>query len=205
MPPGLTACTGLDALTQLLEAYVSKKATPFTDGLCTTGMKHAALSLARAFHAGDDARAREGMALASLFSGLALANAGLGAVHGLAGPMGGMFAAAHGNLCAALLAAVMAVNIEALKSRMPAAPALERYREVAGILTGRPNAGIEEGVTWVSDLRRQLRIPGLSFYGVDTHDFPLIVKKALRASSMRGNPVELTGEEIVRVLEKSMG
>jgi len=205
MPPQLTACTGLDALTQLLEAYVSKKSNPFTDALCTTGLKHAAVSLARAFHAGGDARAREGMALASLFSGLALANAGLGAVHGLAGPMGGMFAAAHGNLCAALLPSVMSVNVTALEARLPTSPALKRYREVASILTGQAEARIEEGVAWVSDLCQQLNVPGLSSYGVTTKDFPAIVEKSLFASSMRGNPVELTKKEVVRVLELSMG
>jgi alcohol dehydrogenase class IV len=204
MPPALTAGTGLDALTQLLEAYVSKKATPFTDGLCLTGLKRAAAGLLRAFRDGQNTAARQDMCLASLFSGLALANAGLGAVHGIAGPVGGMFPAPHGTLCAALLPAVMAANVSALKSRSPASPALMRYREVARILTGRPDAGITDGIDWVSNLRRQLKIPGLSSYGVTERDFSAIAENALRASSMRGNPVELTEKEIFRVLEASM-
>jgi len=119
MPPLLTAFTGLDALTQLMEAFVSNRANPLTDGLCREGMERAARSLLRAFQDGKDLDAREDMALAALFSGLALANAGLGTVHGFAGPLGGMLPAPHGALCGLLLPHVMEANVHALKTRVP--------------------------------------------------------------------------------------
>ena len=117
-PPAVTAATGLDALTQLLEAFISRKAGPMTDGFCREGLPRAVRSLRRAFENGSDLKAREEMALASLFGGLALANAGLGAVHGFAGPVGGMFGAPHGMVCAALLPHTMKANLAALRERV---------------------------------------------------------------------------------------
>jgi len=131
LPPEITASTGLDALTQVMEPYVSKRANPLTDALCREGMRRAARSLRRAYGQGDDAAAREDMALTSLFGGLALANAKLGAVHGFAGPMGGMFPAPHGAICGRLLPHVMAVNVRALQERLPGSEALRRYDEIA--------------------------------------------------------------------------
>ena len=117
MPPELTASTGLDALTQLIEAFVSNKANPLTDGVCREGLQRAGRSLRRAFEDGSDAEAREDMSLASLFSGMALANAKLGAVHGFAGPLGGMTDAPHGVICGKLLPYVMQANVRALQDR----------------------------------------------------------------------------------------
>ena len=127
LPPDLTAHTGLDALTQLIEPFLSVRATPLVDALCRDGIGRAARSLRAACANGRDAAAREDMALASLFGGLALANAGLGAVHGLAGPIGGMFPAPHGAVCAALLPHVMAANLSALRARAPASEALPAH------------------------------------------------------------------------------
>ena len=149
MPPPITASTGLDALTQVLEPYVSPFATPVTDAFCLDGLHRAARSLLRVYRSGDDARGREDMALVSLYGGLALANAKLGAVHGIAGPLGGMFDAPHGAVCAALLPQVMVVNIRALRERQPDSEALERYVEVAQILTGNPDASADDGTAWV--------------------------------------------------------
>ena len=144
------------------------------------------------------------LALASLFGGLALANAGLGAVHGVAAPVGGRFDAPHGATCAALLAAVLRVNLAALSARRPQSPALDRYREVAAIVTGRPDAEARDGIAWVEALVRALAVPGLSHWGASAADVPALVAKARAASSMKGNPVELTEAEIAEIVVASL-
>jgi len=204
MPPEVTASTGLDALTQVMEPYVSNKANPLTDALCREGMRRAARSLRRAYEHGDDAAAREDMALVSLFGGLALTNAGLGAVHGFAGPIGGMFPAPHGAVCASLLPHVMTVNVRALQERAPESVALRRYDEIARLLTGNERATAADGVAWVRELCAALRIPPLSAYGMTEADFPALKEKASRASSMRGNPIKLTAEEMEEVLARAL-
>ena len=204
MPPEVTASTGLDALTQVMEPYVSNKANPLTDALCREGMRRAARSLRRAYEHGDDAAAREDMALVSLFGGLALTNAGLGAVHGFAGPIGGMFPAPHGAVCASLLPHVMTVNVRALQERAPESVALRRYDEIARLLTGNERATAADGVAWVRELCAALRIPPLSAYGMTEADFPALMEKASRASSMRGNPIKLTAEEMEEVLARAL-
>lgn len=204
LPPAVTASTGLDALTQLIEPYVSVRANPMTDGFCREGMARAARSLRRAFDDGSDSDAREDMALASLLGGLALANAGLGAVHGFAAPVGGMFHAPHGAVCAALLPHVMETNLHALRQREADNPVLARYHEVGCILTGRPDATAEDGVTWLRDLRRHLEIPGLGRYGANREHVETLVEKASAASSMRGNPIRLTDDELRNILERAL-
>lgn len=204
LPPQLTASTGLDALTQLLEPFVSVRANPLTDALCREGLTRAARALPRAFADGSDLPARTDMALASLFGGLALANAGLGAVHGFAGPLGGMCGAPHGALCAALLAPCTAVNLAALASRAPQSPALTRYREAARIVTGNPAATESELVPWLKELVQQLEIPGLIQYGIEPSDFDAIVAKATQASSMKGNPIALTENELKHALTEAL-
>lgn len=200
LPPALTASTGMDALTQCLEPFVSPAATPLTDGLCREGLARAARGLRRAFTNGHDAAAREDMAIASLCGGLALANARLGAVHGFAAPLGGMFPAPHGVICGRLLAPVMAVNIRALRERAPDSPALARYAEAARILTGEPDARAEDGAAWAGGLCAELALPALRSYGVAEADIADVVAKARRASSMQGNPIALTDAELAEAL-----
>ncbi len=204
MPPELTASTGLDALTQLIEAFVSNQANPLTDGVCREGMQRAGRSLRRAFEDGRDADAREDMSLASLFSGMALANAKLGAVHGFAGPLGGMTDAPHGVICGKLLPVVCQANVWALQNRAPDSPALARFEEVARLLTGRDTARASDAVTWIEDLCQVLRLPGLRRYGLSEDDFPTAAAKARNASSMKGNPIELTDEELVGILRQAL-
>ncbi len=204
LPPEITARTGLDALTQLIEPYVCSRANPMTDALCVEGMRRVARSLRKAFENGHNANAREDMAVASLFGGLALANAGLGAVHGFAGPIGGMFAAPHGAICAALLAQVMETNIQALQQRAPGRGAPGRYEEVGRLLTASGNASGKDGVEWVGRLVSDLQIPRLGTYGIEPSHFRDIVEKAMQASSMKANPIALTGQELERILEKSI-
>jgi len=204
LPPAVTAATGLDALAQLIEPFVSKRANPLTDGLCREGMSRAARSLRAAVAAGYDARAREDMALAGLFGGMALANAGLGAVHGLAGPLGGMIRAPHGALCAALLPRVVEANLRALRAREPGSGALPRYREVARLLTDNPEAEAEDAVGWLDRLITDLDIPRLRDHGLTPEQIPELVGKAARASSMKPNPVELTSEELAAIVEAAL-
>jgi len=203
LPPEVTASTGLDALTQVIEPYVSNRPNPLVDALCREGLLHAARSLRRAYEHGDDAAAREDVALASLCGGLALANARLGAVHGFAGPLGGMFAAPHGAICGLLLPHVVAVNVRALTERQPGSKALRRYDEVAQILTGDARATAADGVAWVQGLCDALRVPGLGAYGVTEADVPVLVEKSAVASSMQGNPIQLTREEMGEILRRA--
>jgi alcohol dehydrogenase class IV len=199
VPPGVTATTGLDALTQLIEAYVSVRANPMTDAVCVAGIPRAAAALPRAWRDGHDLDAREDMAFASLWSGIALANAGLGAVHGFAGPVGGMFHAPHGAICAALLPHVMAANISALR-RASQTAALARFDRVARLLTGAPDAAADDAVVWLRELGDVVGTPRLGQFGITTHDIDRIVPNARRASSMKGNPIVLTHEELASIL-----
>jgi alcohol dehydrogenase class IV len=204
LPPAVTAATGLDALTQLIEPYISIRANAFTDMYCLEGMRRAARGLMTAYRDGRNREARRDMALASLLGGLALANAGLGAVHGLAAPIGGMFPAPHGAVCAALLPHAMEVNIHALRVREPHGPGLERYTTVARTLTGQADAKAEDGAEWVARTCRELAIAPLATYGVRNSDVQELVEKASRASSMKGNPIALTPEEVAEVLTRSL-
>lgn len=201
LPPAITARTGMDALTQLIEPFVCSRANPMTDGLCVEGLVRAARSLRIAFHDGRNKSAREEMALASLFGGLALANAGLGAVHGFAGPIGGMFSnAPHGAICAALLPHVMSANIRALRQREERSQALERYDQIAQICTGDEHATADAGVDWLCQLINELQIPRLETYGIETGHTEELVRKASQSSSMKANPIALTPEELAGVL-----
>jgi alcohol dehydrogenase class IV len=211
MPPSVTASTGLDALTQLLEVYVSCQANPLTDGICREGLRRAGRSLRRAYEAcpersrmeGNDHNAREDMAIASLFSGLGLANAKLGAVHGFAGPLGGMYSAPHGVICARLLPFVMDANVRALRQRSPASPALIKYDEAARLLTGSNSAKAADAVTWVRELCLALKVPSLARFGLKQQDFETIAAKAKNSRSMKGNPIELTDKELLNIIRQA--
>ena len=204
LPPAITASTGLDALTQLIEPFVSTKANPLADAFCREGIPRVARSLRRAWECGRDITARTDMALASLCGGLALANAGLGAVHGFAAPMGGMFSAPHGAVCAALLPQVMEANLRVLRERSPDDETSRRYGEVARLLTGNNQATADEGVAWVRALTAVPEIPPLRTYGMTANDFPTLTEKAAQASSMKGNPVALNAGELREILARSL-
>jgi alcohol dehydrogenase class IV len=188
LPADVTASTGLDALTQLIEPYVSVRANAMTDVFCVEGMRRVQRSLARAHRNGRDLDARADMAFASLLGGLALANAGLGAVHGFAAPIGGMFDAPHGAVCAALLPHAVDINIRALREREPEAEALRRYDDLG----------------WVAELCTQLEIPRLRTWGVTEEHVPELVEKAARASSMKGNPIVLTRDDLTDIVERAL-
>jgi alcohol dehydrogenase class IV len=204
LPPAITASTGLDALTQLIEPWVCARSNPLVDALCVEGIRRAARSLRAAFEDARNAAARRDMALASLFGGMALANAGLGAVHGLAAVIGGSFDAPHGAICAILLPQVMETNLRALRERDSAGEALRRYEAVARFLTGKENSTAHDGVEWVRRLVRDLKIPRLSAWRVTVGHIAEIVDKSLKASSMKANPIVLTHEELGGVLERAL-
>ena len=199
LPPAVTAATGLDALSQVLEPFVSRRANPVTDALCRDGLTRISRSLLRAFNNGEDLVAREDLALGALFGGMALANSGLGAVHGFAAPIGGCLNAPHGAVCAALLAPVMEANLAAAPSQTK-----DRYAEVARILTRNAGARPEQGVTWVRALTMELLIPGLAAYGLAEDAVAGLCEKATQASSMQGNPVRFSIPELETILRAAL-
>ena len=203
MPPAITASTGLDALTQLIEAFVSNRANPLTDGICIEGLKRGSRSIYIAYTSGDKS-AREEMCIASLFSGLALANAKLGAVHGLAAPLGGMLSAPHGIICARLLPFVIGMNVDVLIRKDPSSDSLKRFDTVAKILTRDANASAIDAVKWTRNICIEMKIAPLKELGLKESHIPEIVKQAKKSSSTKGNPVELTDEQLAQILQRAM-
>ena len=203
LPQDITATTGTDALTHLLETFVSNQANPFIDMYCREGMKRISRSLVNVYNDGTNLDAREDMSMASMLGGMALANVKLGAVHGFAGPMGGMFPVPHGAVCACLLPAVMEMNIEVLTAKKMN-DQLYKFHEVAQILTGSKKATASDGILWVKELVKVVKIPPLSDFGVTQNYFPELVEKAQKASSMKGNPVKLDEKQLTTILDKSL-
>jgi len=210
-PPAVTASSGMDALTQCLEPFVSVLANPVTDGLAREGLRRAAAGLRAAYADGTDLAARADMAVCSLLGGISLANAKLGAVHGLAGVVGGTGHVPHGVACAAFLAPVIEANLRVLRSGAPgddkgtgSGRVLGRYAEVAQLLTGVPDASAEDGLAWIRETITQLAVPGLAAYGVRPQDAERIAGDAARSSSMRGNPVVLSNEELRAIVGRAL-
>ena len=203
-PPPVTAASGLDALTQCLEPFVSVRANPLTDGLAREGLRRAAAGLRAAYADGRDLGARSDMAMCSLLGGMALANAKLGAVHGLAGVIGGTADVPHGVACAALLTPVIEANVKALRSGPPGQPALDRYTEAARLLTGQPAATIEDGLAWIRETVTQLAVPGLAAFGVRRDQADEIAAKAAKSSSMQGNPIALSDSDLRAIVLRAL-
>lgn len=209
-PATTVAHSGLDALSQLIEPFLSSRANPISDALAREAIPRSARALRRAHVEGldgdDAAPVRADLALASLCGGLCLANAGLGAIHGFAAPLGGMFDAPHGAVCAALLPHVLAVNLEALRARAPGHPALPRFRELGALLEGTPARATSDdaAVGFVAELCRALGIPPLRRYGMTAAKIPELVERAKRASSMKGNPLPLTDDELAEIATRAL-
>jgi alcohol dehydrogenase class IV len=204
LPRAITAATGLDALTQLIEPYVSSRANAMTDLYCVEGLRRAAAALPRVWEDGEDRESRIARSWASLLGGMALANAGLGAVHAFAAPVGGMWKAPHGAICAAVLPHAIEVNVEALRRRAPANPALRRYDEIARVLTREPHAIADDAVLAITNFCDRLEIPPLRTYGVTEADIPDLAEKAAQTSSMKGNPIQLTTEELREIALRAL-
>jgi alcohol dehydrogenase class IV len=221
-PPPVTAASGLDALTQCLEPFVSTRANPMTDGLAREGLRRAASGLRDAYRDGTGLRARTDMAMCSMLGGVALANAKLGAVHGLAGVIGGTAAVPHGMACAALLAPVIEANVRAMRAGSPGGPAppgypgkprrpggsghpaLGRYAEAARLLTGDPRARIEDGLAWIHETVTLLGARGLAAFGLRPGQAGEIAAKALKSSSMQGNPVALSEGDLCEIVRQAL-
>jgi len=203
LPQNITASTGMDAFVQVIEPYVCNSPNPMVDMFCRDAIPRAAKNLLSAYQDGSNIKARENMAWVSLMGGLSLANAKLGAVHGFAGPIGGMFHAPHGAICACLLPAVMKVNIENLKKAVPESFSLKRYREIAVWMTDDLKADVDDGIQFIENLYQNLKIARLNEIGITEKDFPSIVEKSKNSSSMKGNPIQLPDEELLRILELS--
>jgi alcohol dehydrogenase class IV len=208
--PAVTASSGMDALCQLIESFTSSGASPVTDALALKGVGMAARNLPRAFHDGGDVSARGAMALAALLSGMTLTSAGLGAVHGLAAPLGANFPAPHGTICAALLPYVIAANVRALREQTDGeSPGLTRYADIGRQFPGLESAGndraIEGCIQFICDLVQELHIPPLKRFGVGVSDVAEMVALARKASSTRFNPVVLSDEAMSEALSKAIG
>ena len=199
-PRPVAASAGLDAFTHLLEGYVSTGAHAMTDALALPGIRKAARGLRGLAEGKPTAESQEGLALASLWGGIVLANAGLGAVHGLVAPLGGRCAIPHGIGCACLLVETMRTNLVALRQRAPQSPALERYEKVARRLSF---CSPEEMADGLAALRRMLGVGSLASYGVTPDDVQPIVK-ASRGGSMKYNPIELTDAELEGIVRASL-
>ncbi len=204
LPSDVTGAGGMDALTQLIESFLSTRSNPLTDGFCREGIPRAAKWLVKACQEGGNMEARTNMSLAALLSGLALANSGLGAVHGIAGPLGGMTGAGHGIICAALLSEVLEANLRLIENTTDNSPSPSRYDELAVLLTGKTTARPGDVGPWITRIRETLKIPSLADLGLKRGDIPELVEKSLNAGSMKANPVKLTPLEIEGILTRSL-
>ena len=203
-PAAVIAANGMDALTQLLESYVSTRANPFTDALAESGLAHVRDSLPAWYEGrGDPTARRAGMAYAAFLSGVTLAQVGLGSVHGLAAPLGAFFPIPHGVACGSLVAEATAVNVRALRERAPDHPALAKYAAAGRLLAVQPgldeNEAIAALLATLHDWTRRLALPGLGAYGVTPADIPRLVTNC-RGSSMQTNPTRLDDAEIAALI-----
>lgn len=210
-PRSLIAANGMDALTQLMESFVSIRANRFCDALAVDAIRAASESLLPWYNQSEDAQAnaiyREQMLWAALVSGINLAQTGLGSVHGLASPLGAFYPIPHGVVCGTLVAECTRVNIAAMREREPTNPALIKYAELAAIICGQhfqnPAAAWQALVDTLSAWTEHMQLPGLGEYGVDAAGIAKVVQHS-RGSSMQTNPIVLTDAEVAGILKARM-
>ena len=193
-PRAVTLASGLDAVTQVIEPYVCTRANPLTDALCRDAIPRGLAALIRLMQA-EDPQARDEMAWVSLCGGMALANAGLGAVHGLAGPLGGLTGAAHGAICGTLLPHVLVANRRAVTDRALAAR-LDQVGAWIGAAFGRADASVAEAAALLADWSRAAGLPGLDALGIDAAARKAAAQAAAASSSMRANPAPLSADDL---------
>jgi len=203
LPSTTTTYTGMDALTQVIEPFISSLSNPFTDSLCRDAIPRAVEALVGLKEKPSDIKLREEMAYVSLMGGLALANAKLGAVHGFAGPIGGMFEIPHGLICAILLPNTIKVNIEAIES-LGLEEDINKYNQLAKLISSDKNLTIRDLPKFLYDLNKKLEIPTLSHFGIKKSDLKEIVDLSKNSSSMKGNTVSLTETQMMNILESSL-
>ncbi|MDR1711562.1 MAG: iron-containing alcohol dehydrogenase [Propionibacteriaceae bacterium] len=201
-PPAVTAHAGLDALVQCIEAFTTPRANVMTDALAREALRRSARSLRAAYADGSDLAARTDLSLASLLSGMCLANAGLGSAHGIAGPCGGMTRAPHGAITAAVMPAVSRANVAAARAGRAAADTLERYAEVGEILAGARSP--EAGIDWFAQTAGLLGVPGLAALGLEEGQISALAEASARASSSKANPVAFTVAEFAAIVRDSL-
>lgn len=202
VPSAVTASTGMDAFIQVLEPFCSRKANRMVDLFCREGIPLAARNLPTAYHHPENQEARTMMAWVSLLGGLSLANAGLGAVHGFAGPIGGMFDVSHGTICACLLPQVWRMNLLKLQ-KQDDQMLLERFSQIAAWVTDEDHSDVSQAIEWFIGLNEELGIPKLKQLGIKEKDYEAIISKALVSSSMKGNPVSLDANDLHEILSNS--
>jgi len=196
-PRGTTLASGLDAITQVIEPYVSSKATPFTDALTAPAIPQGLHALKRLMET-EDPQARDALAHVSLTGGIALANAGLGAVHGLAGVIGGLTPAPHGAICGALLAPILRLN-RAKATGETARRLDEVFQHIAQSLGGAADRAPETLAAWA----RSAGLPSLTEQGLPASLHAETAKAALSSSSMKGNPVPLGVADLQQALRQA--
>lgn len=209
LPPELTARSGLDAIVQLIEPYVSRRDHPMIDALALEGLRRASAALPRAYADGEDAGAREDMMLAALWSGMALAHCGLGAAHAFAGPLGGSFPVPHGIACAATIPFAMEANLRVARRTPGGTETVRRHADVAralGAAGDEPDdAAADAGAERMRELCELLNVPKLSAFGVSREAVPDLVARAKKTSSMKANPVDLPDDDLAGILERAIG
>jgi len=202
-PKSVTASCGMDAFTQLLESYVSTRASAMSDALALSGLEKVRDSLLVAVQNGNNLNARSGMLYASSISGLTLANAGLGSVHGLASPLGAFYPIPHGVVCGTLLFGATRLNIQAMLEREPENPGLFKYAHAGRLLTNQPELTESEArsalLKLLEEWSKRLEMPMLSHYGVDEAGFEKIIAN-ISGGSMATNPIVLSDKEIRALL-----
>lgn len=204
LPVDIAAYTGMDALIQCLEAYLSKFANPLSDGIAREGLRLAARSIRGACSDKLDTEAKSDLCAASLCGGIALANAKLGSIHGFAGPLGGMIPAPHGAICASLLVSCFSANLRAIDSRDKENPSRAKMDDVATLLTGNPQAKASYALAWFESLSNDLPLKSLGDLGLERSQIDEAARKSAKSSSMKGNPIELTKFELVEILEAAL-
>jgi alcohol dehydrogenase class IV len=202
--PEITANTGMDALSQLIESYLTIKSNPLTDALCVEGMKRTIRSLEKAYNSGDDLVAREDLCIASLFSGIALANSGLGSVHGIAGVIGGLINAPHGALCARLLPYAYKINENLIIKENKESPLYKKIVIIHRLISGSKAFKSNQVVDYFENIVDKLKIKKLGDYGIEKRDFSHIISISINSSSMKGNPVCLESRQIRSILENAL-
>lgn len=202
VPPAVTASTGMDAFIQVIEPYCSNSTNAMVDMFCREGIPLAANNLSLAYHEPQNRAAREYMAWVSLLGGLSLANAKLGAVHGFAGPLGGMFDVPHGMICACLLPQVFRMNAQKVRASGDE-NLIARFEDIAAWVLPDGRRSIEDAVEWFKALNETLSIPRLAALGIHPAEHAKIIEKSLVSSSMKGNPVQLTEGDLRTILENS--
>jgi alcohol dehydrogenase class IV len=201
LPPGITAATGMDALTQVIEPYLTRKANPLTDAICVQAISIARKALLTSYLEPDNLIAREQMSLVSLFGGLALANSGLGVVHGFAAAIGGMYPnVRHGQICAAILPSAFIINRRCCEGKTEFKDTIQRMEKISSLLSEKSQMPAEEVL---ADMAVIMKIPGLSKLGIKRSGFKTITEKAAQSSSMKGNPIQLSSEDLLKILEMS--